>query len=109
MGVDVQNVRLVVHFSLPRNVEGYLQETGRAGRDGRHAACWLLLTAEDYWDQLALAHAPMLSHYHIFVLLSHVFTIENCDKASHGNNYPRIALPVKELEVSCDLTGDTIV
>ena len=44
MGVDKANIRLVAHFSLPDSLEAYVQESGRAGRDGRTARC-VLLTA----------------------------------------------------------------
>ena len=54
MGIDKPDVRFVAHLDMPKSIEGYFQETGRAGRDGLHAQAWMAYGLSDVVQQRRL-------------------------------------------------------
>ncbi|SMC80936.1 ATP-dependent DNA helicase RecQ [Desulfocicer vacuolatum DSM 3385] len=61
MGIDKDNVRLVIHYDIPGSMENYIQEAGRAGRDNKDARCVLLYDENDIEAQFRLSSATRLT------------------------------------------------
>jgi ATP-dependent DNA helicase RecQ len=108
MGIDKEDVRLVIHADIPGSLENYLQESGRAGRDRQAAECILIFDDQDIEKQFRLSSSSMLSRDEIARFLRgirHVARGENTVVLTAGD-----LLRLDVVEVEPDLhDGDTRV
>jgi superfamily II DNA helicase RecQ len=72
MGIDKSDIQSVIHYDIPKSVENYVQEIGRAGRDGKLARCHMFLNNEDYFLIRRLILTDLLDNYNALKLTNKI-------------------------------------
>jgi len=116
MGIDKADIRAVVHFGLPRSVENFVQEVGRAGRDGGPAYCHLFLSDDDLVLLYSLIHSDVVERANVKALLLRIFAKpKRCGRLSGrlAGARPRkgsflVSLPIEETEMEFDMRREAL-
>ena len=72
MGIDKSDIQSVIHYDMPKSIENYVQEIGRAGRDGKLARCHLFLNNDDFFQIRRLILTDLLDNYNALKLTNKI-------------------------------------
>ena len=73
MGIDKADVRNIVHFNLPKSIEDYSQQIGRAGRDGKPSTCMFFLCQQGFYITNIFTYGDLPSKSSLRLLLHEIF------------------------------------
>ena len=102
MGIDKSDVRAVVHAEIPGSLESYLQEAGRAGRDGAHAHCLLLFEPDDTEQQFSLTARSRLERRDIQAVLRAIRRLDQRRRRHHADTEDAVVATTGEILLEDD-------
>ncbi|GAQ80266.1 Helicase conserved C-terminal domain containing protein [Klebsormidium nitens] len=108
MGLDKSDVGAVIHYNMPRSLEHYVQEIGRAGRDGSLAHCHLFLDDADYIKLRSLAHSDGCDANSVLRFLSKVFVSDGSEVRADPAGMECRAVEIEATATELDLKEEVM-